>query len=221
MPYTTEEEKTFYALGLSIFHSLAPFSLTPSELKIVEQAMSDAAAGKPGVDINVYGPKIEGLAQSRAAKLAQEQQAAGQAFLAKAAGEAGATKLPSGLVFKDLTPGTGASPKATDTVKVNYTGTLVDGKVFDSSNGTPIEFQLDHVIPCWTEGLQHMKVGGKAQLVCPANLAYGERGTRGIPGNSTLVFEVELLNVVPAAAPAPGTPSTAPAPTATPGATTH
>ena len=124
---------------------------------------------------------------------------AAQAFLDKAAAEPGAKKLPSGLVITTLRPGTGASPKATDTVKVHYQGTLIDGTVFDSSvrRGEPATFPLNGVIPCWTEGVQQMKVGGKSRLVCPSNLAYGDRGAppRIKPG-ATLVFEIELLEVV-------------------------
>ena len=120
-----------------------------------------------------------------------------QAYLDKAAAEPGAQKTASGLIYRELKPGTGASPKATDTVKVHYRGTLTDGKEFDSSyGGQPLEFPLNRVIRAWTEGVQMMKVGGKAQLVCPANLAYGERGAPpDIPGGATLVFEVELLGI--------------------------
>jgi FKBP-type peptidyl-prolyl cis-trans isomerase FkpA len=120
-----------------------------------------------------------------------------QAYLDKAAAEPGAQKTASGLIYRELKAGTGASPKATDTVKVHYRGTLTDGKEFDSSyGGQPIEFPLNRVIRAWTEGVQMMKVGGKAQLVCPANLAYGERGAPpDIPGGATLVFEVELLGI--------------------------
>jgi FKBP-type peptidyl-prolyl cis-trans isomerase FkpA len=118
---------------------------------------------------------------------------------AKAAKESGAITTPSGLVYKSIKDGTGASPKATDTVKVHYKGTFPDGKEFDSSYkaGGPIEFPLNGVIKCWTEGVQMMKVGGKAKLTCPAAIAYGERGAGGglIPPNATLVFEVELLGV--------------------------
>jgi FKBP-type peptidyl-prolyl cis-trans isomerase FkpA len=119
------------------------------------------------------------------------------AYLDKAAAEPGAQKTASGLVYRELKPGTGASPKATDTVEVHYRGTLTDGKEFDSSyGGQPIKFPLNRVIRAWTEGVQMMKVGGKAQLVCPANLAYGERGAPpDIPGGATLVFEVELLGI--------------------------
>ena len=106
----------------------------------------------------------------------------------------------SGLVFESIKEGTGDSPKATDTVKVrvHYQGTLADGKEFDSSykRGEPTEFPLNRVIPCWTEGVQRMKPGGKAKLTCPASIAYGERGAGGvIPPNTTLNFEVELISV--------------------------
>jgi FKBP-type peptidyl-prolyl cis-trans isomerase FkpA len=119
-------------------------------------------------------------------------------YLEKAAAEPGAQKTASGLVYRELRPGTGASPKATDTVRVNYRGTLTDGTEFDSSykRNEPAEFPLNMVIPCWTDGVQMMKVGGKSQLVCPANIAYGERGSPPvIPGGAILVFEIELLGI--------------------------
>jgi FKBP-type peptidyl-prolyl cis-trans isomerase FkpA len=117
---------------------------------------------------------------------------------ANAAREAGAVVSPSGLVFRSLKDGSGASPKASDVVRVHYRGTLPDGKEFDSSHarGEPAEFPLGRVIPCWTEGLQRMKVGGKAKLTCPPTIAYGTRGAGGVIGpNATLHFEVELLEV--------------------------
>jgi FKBP-type peptidyl-prolyl cis-trans isomerase FkpA len=132
----------------------------------------------------------------------------------KAAAEPGASKLPSGLVYTSLSEGTGASPGATDIVKAHYHGTLTDGTVFDSSvkRGQPLEFSLSGVIPCWTEGVQKMKVGGKAKLVCPSSIAYGDAGRPPtIPGGATLVFEVELLEVKPQAAP-PAAQAPAPAP---------
>ena len=132
----------------------------------------------------------------------QKDKADGQAqaadFLAGAAKEPGAVKTDSGLVYRTLKPGQGAHPQATDTVRVHYTGTFTDGKVFDSSvqRGVPAEFPLNRVIPCWTEGVQRMQLGEKAKLVCPAAIAYGERGAgSSIPPNSTLVFEVELLEI--------------------------
>jgi FKBP-type peptidyl-prolyl cis-trans isomerase FkpA len=119
-------------------------------------------------------------------------------YLEKAAKEPGAVKTESGMVYRELRPGSGPSPKASDTVKVNYRGTLTDGTEFDSSykRNEPISFPLNGVIPCWTEGLQRMKVGGKAQLVCPPTLAYGDAGSPpAIPGGATLIFEVELLGI--------------------------
>jgi FKBP-type peptidyl-prolyl cis-trans isomerase FkpA len=115
-----------------------------------------------------------------------------------AAKEPGAVVTTSGLVFRSLKDGSGAKPGASDVVKVHYRGTFPDGKEFDSSyaRGTPIEFPLNRVIPCWTEGVQRMAVGSKARLTCPSRIAYGERGAGGvIPPNATLVFEVELLGV--------------------------
>ncbi len=123
---------------------------------------------------------------------------AADAVLDAAAKEAGAVVTASGLVYRSLKDGTGASPKASDTVKVNYRGTFPDGREFDSSykRNQAIEFPLGNVIPCWTEGVQRMKVGGKAKLTCPASIAYGSRGAGGvIPPNATLLFEVELLAI--------------------------
>ena len=120
-------------------------------------------------------------------------------YLQKAAKEPGTKKTASGLVYLELKPGTGASPNARNTVRVHYRGTLVDGKEFDSSyaRNEPAEFPLNQVIPCWTEGVQMMKVGGKAKLICPSDLAYGDRGSPPkIKPGSTLVFEVELLEIV-------------------------
>jgi len=117
---------------------------------------------------------------------------------AKAAKEPGAQVTPSGLVFRSLKEGTGASPQASDKVRVHYRGTFADGKEFDSSysRGQPAEFPLDRVIKCWTEGVQLIKVGGKAKLTCPAAIAYGERGAGSvIPPGATLQFEVELLGI--------------------------
>lgn len=118
--------------------------------------------------------------------------------LQAAAKEPGAVTTASGLVYRSLADGTGASPSANDRVKVHYRGTFPDGREFDSSHkrGTPIEFPLNGVIPCWTEGVQKMKIGGKAKLTCPASIAYGSRGAGGvIPPNATLLFEVELLGI--------------------------
>ncbi len=205
----TDDQKIIYALGLSISRSITPFSLSPAELDIVKRALSDAAAGKPAEDIETWGPKIQAFADARRAQVAVQQKAASQDYLAKAAVEPGAMKSESGLIYRELTPGTGPTPKPTDTVKVNYRGTFVDGTEFDSSSRhkEPAQFPLNGVIPCWTEGLQKMKVGGKARLVCPSSIAYGDQGRQGIPGNAALTFEIELLDIVngaPSAPPRPG-----------------
>ena len=196
----TEEQKTIYAIGLSMSQSLSSLDLSPAEIEVLKRAFSDAAAGKPAVKLEDYTPKFQAFSQSRSARASAKQKLVAKAFLDKAALEQGATKTPSGLVYRELVPGTGPSPKATDKVKVNYRGTLTNGTEFDSSykRNQPAEFPLNGVIPCWTEGVQRMKVGGKSQLVCPADIAYGDRGSPPlITGGATLVFEIELLGVTP------------------------
>ena len=137
---------------------------------------------------------------ARVAAASAEEAKASEAFLTAATAEPGAEKLASGLVFREVAPGDGASPKATDNVKVHYHGTLRDGTVFDSSvdRGEPAEFPLNGVIPCWSEGVQKMKVGGKARLVCPASIAYGDRGAPPkIKPGAALAFDVELIAIGP------------------------
>jgi len=197
----TDEEKTIYAIGLSISRSLSPLDLSPDELEIIKRALSDAAAGKAAVNLEEWGSKIQPLNATRSARALDKQKAGSKAYLDKAAAEPGASKTESGLVYREITAGTGASPKPADTVKVNYRGTLIDGTEFDSSyrRNEPASFPLNGVIPCWTEGMQKMKVGGKATLVCPSDVAYGDQGRSSIPGGATLIFEIELLDVSPAA----------------------
>jgi FKBP-type peptidyl-prolyl cis-trans isomerase FkpA len=197
----TDEQKPIYALGLLLQRSLDQFDLTAAELDIVKRALTDAAARKPAIDIEEWGPKIEAFAGARAARVVAREKAASVAYLAKAAAEPGVVRTDSGLVYRDLSAGTGPSPTASDTVKVHYRGTLINGTEFDSSykRNEPAQFPLGGVIPCWTEGVQKLKVGGKARLVCPSDLAYGDAGRPSIPGGATLVFEVELLEIVAAA----------------------
>jgi FKBP-type peptidyl-prolyl cis-trans isomerase FkpA len=139
------------------------------------------------------------LALSAAAALASPAAWAQSASTQAAPAGAASVTSSSGLRYTSLKEGTGASPQAADTVRVHYRGTFPDGREFDSSHsrGQPAQFPLNRVIRCWTEGVQMMKVGGKAQLICPPAIAYGERGTPGgpIPPNATLHFEVELLGI--------------------------
>lgn len=194
----TDEEKTLYAVGLVLSRSLREFDMSPAELDIVRRALADAYAGKPAIDLEEWGPKIQALANLRGERILGREKAAGEAYLAKAAAAVNAVKTDSGIVYTETAAGTGASPTATDRVKVHYRGTLINGTEFDSSyaRGEPAEFPLSGVIRCWTEGVQRMKVGGKARLVCPSDLAYGDRGNDDIPGGSALIFDIELLDVI-------------------------
>src|SRR5215813_6144648 len=199
-PLKTDDEKSLYAIGYLVgSRNLAPLSLKPNELEIVKHGLSDGATGKKAlVEPEGQMDKVNAFAQARSSAGADKEKAAGHEYVEKAAKESGATKLASGLVYKTLTPGKGASPAATDKVKVNYEGRLTNGTVFDSSykRGQPAEFGLNQVIKCWTEGVKKMKVGEKARLVCPSDIAYGDHGhPPTIPGGATLVFDVELLGI--------------------------
>ena len=193
-----DDQKTLYALGLLLGRNIKPFALKPEELAIVKAGLTDAVTdAKPQVEIETYGPKVNELAQKRAAAGAEEAKKKGLEFLDTAAKQKDAIKTPTGIVIRTITPGNGASPGPTDVVKVNYEGKLVDGTIFDSSlkRGQPAEFPLNGVVPCWTEALQKMKKGEKAQVVCPSSVAYGDRGSPPvIPPGATLSFEVELLD---------------------------
>lgn len=198
----TEDEKAVYALGAAIgqqaAQSVKALNLSPAELEVLKKGLAASLAGqKPEYALAQYGSKLQARAQAQAGAAAVVEKGKSASFRDAAAAEAGAVKLASGLVYKTITPGRGPSPKATDTVRVNYHGTLTDGEVFDSSRqrGQPVEFQLNQVIPCWTEGVQRMKVGEKAKLVCPSEIAYGDQGRPGIPPGATLVFEIELLGI--------------------------
>lgn len=194
----TEDQKTFYAIGLVVAQQLSTFTLTAAELEFVKQGITDAATGKKlFVEIDTYNPKIQALANARRNAQGEKLAAEAKVFVEKAAKEKGAIKTASGLIYLAQKEGRGSSPAASDKVKVHYDGALVNGVVFDSSykRGQPTEFALNGVIKCWTEGIQMMKPGGKAKLICPPEIAYGERGPGPIPPNATLVFDVELLEV--------------------------
>ncbi|HEU5179376.1 MAG TPA: FKBP-type peptidyl-prolyl cis-trans isomerase [Candidatus Polarisedimenticolia bacterium] len=195
----TEDDKTVYAMGVMLGGNVKSMSLTPEQIETMTRGFKDAALGKtPEVDPQSRAAQIQEFARGRATAAADAEKKKSADFLAQAEKESGAVKTESGIIIKTLTPGKGDSPKPTDTVKVHYTGKLTDGSVFDSSvqRGQPAEFALTGVIPCWTQGLQKMKVGEKAQLVCPSDVAYGDQGRPPrIPGGATLVFEVELLEI--------------------------
>lgn len=197
----TDDEKALYALGVAMSQNIASFNLSDAELEFVKAGVADGAKGKtPKFDPQQYFPKLQEMQKTRTA-------AASKVVLDKAAAEKGAKRTASGLVITTIKEGKGVAPKETDTVKVHYQGTLPNGQVFDTSiGGEPATFQLNQVIKCWTEGVQLMKVGGKSKLVCPSDIAYGERGAAQgkIPPNATLIFEVELLDIEkPAAADKP------------------
>jgi FKBP-type peptidyl-prolyl cis-trans isomerase FkpA len=195
----TESARTLYAFGLVMSQNLAPLKLTAAELVSVQEGIADGVLGRPArVDLQTYGPKLQEFAKGRLGVAAAGEKKAGAAFVAKEAAQPGAVKQPTGFVYKEVKAGAGATPKATDKVKVHYRGALADGTVFDSSieRGEPVTFPLNGVIPCWTQGLQLMKTGGKARLVCPSELAYGDEGRLPkIKGGATLVFDIELLSI--------------------------
>jgi FKBP-type peptidyl-prolyl cis-trans isomerase FkpA len=198
----TDDEKALYSLGALLSQNVKSFDFTDQELAMVKAGLADGVHGKEVLkpeEMETFIPKLQELQTKRMAEALKKEKEAGAAYLAKASSEAGAESSPSGLVFKSVKEGTGETPKPTDTVKVNYEGRFIDGKVFDSSieRNEPVEFPLDGVIPCWTEGVQKMKVGGKAQFVCPADLAYGDEGhPPQMKGGATLVFDVELLDII-------------------------
>ena len=200
LPLKTEDQKTLYSLGVMVGQNTAPFDLTPGETEFVLMGFSDSLKGKKlKADYKVYSPRISQLAAQRQAAIAEKEKKISEVFLAKAAKKRGARASKSGLIYTRMKKGTGGSPSAGDTVKVHYHGKLIDGTVFDSSveRGQPASFPLNRVIPCRTEGVQKMKVGEKAELICPSSIAYGDRGSPpSIPGGATLIFEVELLEIV-------------------------
>jgi FKBP-type peptidyl-prolyl cis-trans isomerase FkpA len=198
-PARAADDDTFYSLGFAVSRNLQEFDLTEQELEQVKQGLEDGVMGKdPRVEVEEYLPRLQEVAQERSQRAAAREQQEGASFLAAAATAPGAERTESGLIFEQIREGTGASPSATDIVSVHYHGTLRDGTVFDSSRqrGEPATIPLEQVIPCWTEGVQKMKVGGKAKLICPPDLAYGDRPAGPIPPGSTLIFEVELLEIV-------------------------
>jgi FKBP-type peptidyl-prolyl cis-trans isomerase FkpA len=214
--FKNDDQRAAYAYGFKIGQNLAPVGLSDAEVKFLAQGLRDAASAKqPAVNMGIYLPKVQELIQGHVAAHIAPEKAKGAEFAEKFAKEAGVKPITGGQGYiQMLTDGNGAMPSAEDTVKVNYRGTLINGTEFDSSykRNEPAVFPLNRVVPCWTRGVAMMKVGGKAKLVCPSDIAYGDAGEprAGIAGGSTLVFEVELLEIVKADAPNADAPKTAP-----------
>jgi FKBP-type peptidyl-prolyl cis-trans isomerase FklB len=209
-----DKARVSYAIGLNIGHNFKQQNLDVDS-DLVGRAIRDVMAGNPELmteaevkaTLTAFQNEFRAKQQARMAQLAITNKADGEAFLATNKNQPGVITLADGLQYLVLTNGSGATPAATDKVTVNYRGTLLDGTEFDSSykRGEPASFPVGGVIPGWTEALQKMSVGSKWKLFIPAGLAYGEKGQRGIPPNSLLIFEVELISIAPAtpAAPAP------------------
>jgi FKBP-type peptidyl-prolyl cis-trans isomerase FkpA len=198
-----KDSELLYALGAILGQRLQPYHLKPAELERVRKGFLDSASGAKlkldDDDLEEWGPRVDAYMARRMTPQIAAEKDRGQAFLDKAAREPGATRTPSGLVLRVLAPGGGTTPGAGDKVRVSYQGRLADGTVFDDSarHGGPMEVALGSVIHCWSEGLQLMKVGGKARLHCPSTLGYGDQGRPPqVAGGAALVFDVELIEII-------------------------
>lgn len=206
----TDQDRTLYALGMLTGQRLSAYNLTPAEILIVQQGMLDHLRGAPKLtDLREWGPRVGELARARVESRMEEQKARGREYTTRAAAEPGARRLPSGAVYRELHAGTGPSPLPIDTVRVNYRARLLGGLLFDTTYsaadaGVPVEFAFQGMIPCWSEGIALMKVGGKARLVCPSDTAYGDHGQSGIPPGATVVYEIELVGITNLNDAAPG-----------------
>ncbi|OAT29884.1 FKBP-type peptidyl-prolyl cis-trans isomerase [Buttiauxella ferragutiae ATCC 51602] len=214
--FKNDDQKSAYALGASLGRYMENSLKEQEKLGITLDknqliaGVQDAFADKSKLSdqeieqtLQAFEARVKSSAQAKMEKDAKENADKGKAFRDTFAKEKGVKTSSTGLMYKIDKAGTGEAPKDSDTVVVNYKGTLIDGKEFDNSytRGEPLSFRLDGVIPGWTEGLKNLKKGGKIKLVIPPELAYGKTGVPGIPANSTLVFDVELLDIKPAAKP--------------------
>ena len=204
-PEMTEAQKAMYFLGGALYSQVQSFDFTAEEQEYITKGFAEAVQHKAvKLDSAKYNQEVQKVLEAKYKAKVDAAKAEGKAFVAKETKENKKLKpqtLKSGVVYIPVKKGKGKSPAETDIVKVHYHGTFADGKVFDSSvqRGQPAEFPLNGVIPCWTEGVQKMKVGGKAILLCPSDTAYGDRGAGPIAGGATIKFEVELIDIVPPA----------------------
>lgn len=198
--FQTEEDETLYALGVALSQRLMGLDFSDEEVATIQSGLLDGLKGNEiRTDMSVMWGKIDPMVKARAARVTEQEKEAGQVFCDKAAAESGAQTTDSGAIYLELEPGDGESPSTTERVLLHYHGTLRDGTVFDSSvdRGEPVEFALNKVIPCFSEGVSRMKVGGKSRLTCPAETAYGDRGSPPkIRPGATIIFEVELLDIL-------------------------
>jgi FKBP-type peptidyl-prolyl cis-trans isomerase FkpA len=197
----TVEDKVFYALGMEFGRRLVSLSMSPAELAMLKAGLSDAVARRTSkVDLEQVRAASARLTEQRKKASAEEEKKKGLLVLDQVAKEPGTQRLNGGVVVKKLQPGTGTNPGATDVIKVNYEGRLLDGTVFESSykENKPMEVGLLAVMSCWQIGIPAIQVGEKARLFCPSDVAYGDEGMPPmIAGGATLVFDLELLGARP------------------------
>lgn len=197
-PFKSTADSFSYAIGMNIATNMKQQGLTTLNTAMMAKAMNEVFEGKKSLlDEQTAGMCVQRVFGGIAAKKSSAEKAEGLKYLAANKKRPGVMVTASGLQYEILKAGDGPKPVDSNTVKVHYTGTLINGKKFDSSvdRGQPIEFPVTGVIPGWTEALKLMPVGSKWKLVIPSELAYGERGNQGIPGGSTLIFEVELIAI--------------------------
>lgn len=197
--FKNDDDRSIYTIGYLMGRNVSSFALSPAEVKVIQAGLGDAILGKePQVDVRFYQPRVNELLTKRMEAAAAKEKSKGRAFTEKFVKENKPLAIPGGGWYLETKAGSGAAPTAADTIKAHYRGTTIEGAEFDSSysRGAPSEFALSAVIKCWTNGIVMMKAGSKAKLVCPSDVAYGDPGRPGIKPGATLVFEVELVEIV-------------------------